>query len=339
MLDHTSALWPSLAHRRLFLTGGTGFIGRWLVETFRHANREFNLNASLTILSRNPPASHDPSIAWCTGDIRTFAFPPGDFSHIVHGATDVLPAASDPRQRLDLWASIVDGTRRLAEFAAQARTERLLLLSSGAVYGAQPPGLTHIPEDFPGAPQLGEARYEYGEGKRGAEFLCWLAAEQSGLAATSARLFALSGPGLPMDGVFALGNFVRDALRQEPIRISGDGSAIRSYLYAADLAIWLWTLLLRGTSQRAYNVGSEDARSIGDLAQLVSATLGPVPVQIEARPGQAANRYVPSTLRARSELNLHSWIGLEDGLLRMASWNKNKSRAAGVNRRRGFCTT
>jgi dTDP-glucose 4,6-dehydratase len=219
--------------------------------------------------------------------------------------------------------TIVGGTRRVLDFASCAGVRKVLLLSSGAVYGTQPPDMAAIPEDYPGAPQPRDRRFAYGEGKRVAESLCCAAADRTGWEAKVARCFTFAGPRLPLDGPFAIGNFVRDALARRPIRVRGDGSAIRSYLYASDLAAWLWTILFRGCPDRAYNVGSDWAISIADLARTVAAILpGGVPVEIVAPGGGQTplQRYVPDIGRAAAELGLRVRVPLEEAIRRMAAW-------------------
>jgi dTDP-glucose 4,6-dehydratase len=133
-----------------------------------------------------------------------------------------------------------------------------------------------------------------------------------------------------LDNHFAVGNFIRDALLGGPIRVAGDGTPYRSYLYAADLAIWLWWILLRGESCRPYNVGSEESISIGDLARTVAGLCQPeasVLVAQEAVPGRPVERYVPSTQRARGELGFQERVGLRDAIERTMAWNAQQATA------------
>ncbi|MEI6501005.1 MAG: NAD-dependent epimerase/dehydratase family protein, partial [Armatimonadota bacterium] len=140
------------------------------------------------------------------------------------------------------------------------------------------------------------------------------------------------GPYLPLDANFAIGNFVRDALGGGPIRIRGDGTPYRSYLYAADLAVWLWTIMDRGEPARAYNVGSDEAISIGELAAMVAAQFATAPdIEIAQTPvpGSPAARYVPSTTRACEELGLQAEIGVREGLRKMVEWHiRQQARSA-----------
>jgi len=226
-----------------------------------------------------------------------------------------------------MFDTIVEGTRRTLTLAREAKANTYVLLSSGAVYGRQPASLTHIPEDYNGSPDLGDARSAYGEGKRAAEVLAAIEADRTGLSVRVARCFAFVGPHLPLDIHFAIGNFVRDAMTRGPIKIQGDGSAIRSYLYMADLAIWLWTLALNPSARGAYNVGSEQPLSILEVARLVAEVCAPgMPIEVLGKPvrGASVHRYVPSTERARSELGLEERVAVREGVRRLARWQSHQ---------------
>jgi dTDP-glucose 4,6-dehydratase len=236
-------------------------------------------------------------------------------------ATEAGPGFSQPAS----FRTAVHGTERVLAFAAAHGVRTLLLTSSGAVYGPQPSDCERISEDYAGGPRLDQFNAGYAEGKRAAEYLCSVAAAETGLEVKIARCFAFVGPLLPLDGVFAIGNFIRDALERDRIEVSGDGTARRSYLYAADLAVWLWAILDLGESVRPYNVGSEEDVSIADLALRVVREVRPgLPVEIgsEAAPGAPVARYVPSTRRARTELDLSEWVDLDDAIRRTAEWHR-----------------
>jgi dTDP-glucose 4,6-dehydratase len=254
--------------------------------------------------------------------VRTFEFPPGEFSHVIHAASEESTKlnAANPLLMVD---TLVEGTRQALEFARFSGAKAFLLTSSGAVYGRQPAELLHIPEEYAGGPDPLSARAAYAEGKRAAELLCAVYARQHGIEPKIARGFAFIGPYLPLDGHFAAGNFVRDGIRGGPINVQSDGTPYRTYLYAADLAIWLWTILFRGAPGRAYNVGSEEAISIAGLAAAVAAAFDPPPpVRIAGTPtpGKPVERYVPSVQRAQSELQLRAWVSLPEAIRRTVRW-------------------
>jgi dTDP-glucose 4,6-dehydratase len=337
VLTHTRELWEELRGQRLFITGGTGFFGMWLLESFAHANDALKLNASAVVLTRDPvvfarKAPHltvRPDLEFIQGDIRNFAFPTGQFTHVIHAATEASAKLNTeaPQEMLD---TIIAGTRRVLDFAAQCGARKLLLTSSGAVYGRQPPELTHVPESYSGAPDPLLSGSAYGEGKRVAEHLCAVHAARHGYEVKIARCFAFIGPHLPLDAHFAIGNFIRDGLAGGPIRVNGDGSPFRSYLYVADLAVWLWTILFRGANARAYNVGSEEALNIRQIAELVAAQFQPpVPVQVSRtpEPEKTDEHYVPSTQRAQRELGLTQEIEPCSAILKTLRWQQNTNAA------------
>ena len=261
------------------------------------------------------------------GDARSFAFPDGRFTHIVHAASDSSPLR-DQDSRRRLFDTIVVGTRHALEFARASGARRLLFTSSGAIYGRQPADLELTSEDYTGGPDPAAVGSVYGEAKRAAEMLCALNAGPT-LHPVIARLFAFIGPYLPLDANFAAGNFVQDALTGGPIRIAGDGTPYRSYLYASDLALWLWTLLVDGQSARPYNVGSAEPVSIRELAERISRAAGGLRIEVarEPVPDAAPERYVPSVRRAEEELGLRVAVSLDDAIQRTLAWHRGRVTA------------
>ena len=340
ILDHTRELWEELRGERIFITGGTGFFGCWLLESFCYANEHLNLGAKALVLTRSPTtfvqkvphlAGH-PAVALQTGNILDFHFPEGNFTFVIHAATEASAALNNADPLL-MFNTIVQGTARTLEFARSHGAKKMLFTSSGAVYGRQPAELTHIPETYQGAPDPLDPESAYGEGKRAAELLCALAAHQYEMEIKIARCFAFVGPYLPLDAHFAIGNFIHDALQGSPIHVNGDGRPYRSYLYAADLAIWLWTILFKGQSCQPYNVGSEAALTINELAETVANVVNPaIAIQVARKPDptKPADRYVPSVERAREQLGLQDWVHLPEAIRRTADW-KNISASSENN--------
>ena len=336
--DAVGDVWADLKHARLFMTGGTGFIGCWLLDALRHADTRLGLGLHVTVLTRDPNAFHRkaPHLAsyegfrFVAGDVSDFTSPDGSFSHLIHAATDASAELNekDPRK---MFGTVVEGTRRALDFAVEKKVPRCLFLSSGAVYGEQPAAVTHIPESYTGAPDPVDPANVYAEGKRTAELLCGLYQKTGSLDCKIARCWAFCGPYLPLDQHFAIGNFIGDVLAGRPIQIKGDGSPRRSYLYAADLAVWLWTILFRAPALVPFNVGSAHDVSISELAQTVASTLDPqteIRVARQAVAGASPRRYVPCIDRAQQVLGLRQIVGLEECIRRTAKWHSTPDALA-----------
>ena len=286
--------WESLRGARILVTGGTGFIGSWLVESFAKANRELSLNAQMHILTRHhslaAPCYYPKGVKPHQGDVRILhelgCLP--ELTHIIHAAcpADAKFTAEHPEE---LWSIIVDGTRSVLSYANKHCLDaRILYLSSGSA--------VHRPWE------------PYGEGKRAAEMLC----RMSGLQTVIARPFALVGPGLPLDKHYAIGNFIRMALEGGPVKVEGGLLVYRSYLYASDLTTCLWNLLLRGPICEPVDVGSDERLSIYDLACLVARLLK-VEVDVTNKAPQPYDNYLP-------ENPAHASVHLEEAILKTARW-------------------
>lgn len=315
----------------LLLTGGTGFFGRsllrrWLLEQSKGA-AQAPPGLGVTVISRDPRTflarypefAGLPWLRFHAGDIGDPTSLPraGGFTHILHAAADsTLGPRLSPLERF--W-QIVTGTRNLLDLGVRVGAKRLLMVSSGGVYGPQPPDLPSLSEDWPGSPDPRDPANAYSLGKRAAEHLCALYQDAFGIEVIIARCFAFVGRDLPLDVHFAIGNFIRDALNCDAIEVAGDGSPLRTYLDQDDLANWLLTLLRHGRPGEVYNVGSDEVISIGELANLVRDLLAPgKPVRIlgQAGIGQGRNRYIPDIRKAQRELGLSVSIPLDEAIRR-----------------------
>lgn len=325
----------------LLITGGTGFFGRALIrhlesERITHGSLPFD---QITILSRSPDKfrlsypelSNLPWIRWHVGDVLTLESLPqqGSYHYILHAAADSTDAAAlTPLQK---YRQIVDGTENMLKFATAHGTCRFLLTSSGGAYGPQSADMEAIPEAYNGMPDPLNPSNAYSVAKRMAEQLCALYAQTHGLQTVVARCFAFVGPDLPLNMHFAIGNFIRDAMLAESITVQGDGSPLRSYLDQRDLAHWLLSILFQGQAGHAYNVGSDRAVSIQELAHTVRDLIAPhKPVHVMGIPNLASqrNRYIPCIDKARNELGLRVTIALEDAIQFAASAHLGEGRTS-----------
>ena len=318
-----------LVNKPLVITGASGFVGTWLTLSWVSARKKLNGSGRLLLTSRNPQSllqltnviDPESPISVLSSDIRNLVIP-NDFSNgnLVHAATPASAAlnSSDPALMLKI---IVDGQERVLGEAIRT-SNRVLFLSSGAVYGRQPLDLGQLTETWEGAPLISDSRSAYHEGKRVAELMGNISSEKQGLHFVTARLFAFVAPFLPLGTHFAVGNFLRDAHTSNQIEIQSGGGSIRTYLYATDLCSSLWALQERGLSGRVYNVGSEEEITIRELATQVAA-LATQEAKVVVRGIDTfdnMSRYVPSIERLGREMNIYQSVTLQEALLRTSTW-------------------
>lgn len=310
---------------RILITGGTGFLGSWIVAALLRANQEMSLGCKIVLVTRNPasvPLVEEHGLTIVQSDVRSLASV-GTFDLVIHGAaSSSAPFGIGDGAPSEMAATIVEGSQSVIAAATKSHA-KVLFLSSGAVYGTQ---YGAVSENVLTGPDPLDPKVTYGHAKRLAESLFVVATAAGDLDAVIARLFAFVGPRLPLDAHYAAGNFIRDVLEKRTIQIAGDGRPRRSYLYAGDLAEWCWAIVSRGVKGTAYNVGSPEPITISDLARRI-ANLGetPVEVQINGMAGSdQAPWYVPTITRAESELGLRPRTELDVALRKYHAWNKNR---------------
>ena len=330
-LDGSVPLLEPLRGGRLLVTGGTGFVGTWLAELCAYLNDAHGFGLHLTLLARDTDgfqvsAAHlaeREELTLLRGDVRNLREIPSDVSWIIHaGATpDNRVHNTDP---LRVAETITSGTRAVLEAAVRLpNLNGFLNLSSGLVYGPQPPDCDFVSEkDFFGFDPSAFGAV-YAESKRLAETLCFAYANQQRIRVVNARPFAFIGPYQHLDRPWAINNFIRDGLHGGPIRILGDGETVRSYLYPADMAVWLLAILASGRSGESYNLGSSEAITLQSAAQMVSDLLPSRPAVTASaaaiRPS-GHSRFVPDTAKA-AKLGLSSHFGFTTAIRRTLQWN------------------
>ena len=318
--------WKSLKGEKIFLTGSTGFFGKWLLESLAQANNILDLNVSAVVLTRNlnevlfKELINNPSIEFYKGDIRDFKFPTGDFKYIIHGATTSAFETyynQDPLIKHDI---ITNGTRRVLEFAKLTNCNNFLYLSSASAYGRQLMNKSKLSEELNTAPLTNDKNFDFsvlGESKRIAELFTTIYSQKHNINTSIARCFSFVGPFIPINIHYAIGNFIRDALIKKNITINGSGNSYRSYMYMTDLTIWLWTILFQGANCEIYNVGSDEEINIKDLANRIKKILNTnINIIVNHDPNSIDTRYIPDISKIKKNLKLNISINLNKSITR-----------------------
>lgn len=295
----------------LLIIGGSGFFGKSILDAFqRGVLNRWNIDNVIAVarsaerLRLEAPHLISPRVELHSVDIATAdTLPPADF--VIHAAasTDVSRYHSQP---LAERQNILGGTLNYCRMAKKFHVgSKIVYVSSGAVYGSQPPDLDRITEDYAAGSldELPAGKRDYASAKRDAEEAVRQLG-QCGLSVSIARCFAFVGSWLPLDQHFAIGNFIGDGLRGRPILVKAQNCVYRSYMYVDDLVEWLMTIGAHAQPQSPiYNVGSDEAVLMGELAGLVSCEFG-VPAHVPPVTDAKADRYVPSIEKAKQELGV-----------------------------------
>ena len=314
-----------LLGKKVFITGGTGFFGKSLLDFFKGND----INVEVTVLSRNPDkfistySELAQDVNFIKGDIIDIPKVRDKYDFIIHAAAMVTGGDCNNKE-FSIVDEIITGTRNILEFANDSQASRILNISSGAVYGRQPEDVEYFVEEYLGAPDTSNPVSAYGEGKRVSELLCAINKENTGLEYVNARCFSFVGKYLPLDSHFAIGNFIGNGLKNENLMIKGNGTPLRSYMYTDDLVVWLMTLLLLGSNGQSYNVGSDKSYSIKEVAHYVSQFFpnSNVIIEHEAEVGLSATRYIPSVEKCKNQLGLNIEFNLIDSIRKTVEYLK-----------------
>ncbi len=343
-----------MAGGSLLVTGGGGFLGYYLVQAVLHWNRTRRARGAIDVTvydnyMRGVPAwleglRNEPGLTIVRQDmIRPLPSPMPHFDWIVHAAGIASPIyyRAHPLECMD---ANITGLRNLLDYAvaegAAGRPVRgFLFYSSSEIYGDPAADSIPTPETYRGNVSCTGPRACYDESKRYGETLCVAFAGQHGVRVKMARPFNNYGPGLKITDGRVLPDYARDVLAGRDIVMLSDGSPTRTFCYASDAITGYYKVLVRGRPGEAYNVGIDKPEiSMARLAEIVRDTaselFGYGGRVVLGKPQQAdylvdnPNRRCPVIDKARSELDYHPRVHVEEGIYRSLVWYHHNRTAA-----------
>lgn len=310
ILSKTEHHFRNLDGSSFLLTGGTGFVGSWVLQFLTYASTSLKVNFSLDVVSRKSTlfsnASYQP-IKSIQHDLRSpIDFDDKDYSHVLFASTPSNPATGGLDSDL-VSESTVMGTRNLLEMLDRRNNHvKYVNTSSGAVKKMINPAIA----------QNQNINDVYAAAKREAEKFLEESSCNSRVNFCSPRLYTFAGPGIALDAHFAIGNFIRDAMSGRDVLVKGSPETIRSFLHPIDMTIQLLECWFADDRPKFPDIGSFSPIKMSDLAYVVSNSLGNGKVKILDET-QASSIYIPDN--PTYPLN-YQYIDLEQSIDRWASW-------------------
>lgn len=316
-----------LTNKRIFITGGTGFVGKNLLKFL--IDHDITPK-QVTILTRNaqkfkqkyPELSNNEWLDFEQADIRNLQWNNQKYDYFIHAATSVVEQSTSEK----LFDEIVNGTKQALLFAKQAGVKSFINISSGAVYQLNQE-LVGLTEDSPLITELDNPKNTYAIAKISGEHLAYLASNSTEMKVTTLRCFCFAGAYLD-PAHFVLGEFVLTALSNEDIVVHAGTGIYRSYLAVSDLARQIYEMLIISTTRTSnyevYNLGSDRAINLHDLASLVVKTLDSKSRVITPNPSATSVNYYIPNIECISTIMQIQYNSLENIILSTAEYYKSK---------------
>jgi UDP-glucuronate decarboxylase len=325
-------LQDALAGCTLLLTGGGGFLGRYIFATAEYLNRTV-LSEPLRIIALDnflvsePQTDNGPNLRFIKHDVITPFECDEHLDYVVHAAGIASPYhyRAYPLETLEVATT---GTKNMLELARK-NGAKLLFFSSSEIYGDPDPAHVPTPESYRGNVSTQGPRACYDESKRLGETLCYIYHQYSGVSCNAVRPFNVYGPGMQESDYRVLPNFASRIKADQPINIYGNGQQTRTYCYVTDAIIGFLRVLLNGVPGEVYNVGNPSPElSVNELADRIEVALGrSVKRNLieypDSYPADEPQRRCPDIRKARLQVAFAPQVGLEEGLKRFFSWTQD----------------
>ena len=269
--------WNMYRNKTILVTGATGRLGRYVVETLVDVDLKYNLNLRVVGMARNIQKAKDvfgellefPNVSFIYQDVNTPIEYKGNVEYIFHTAGPAAPLDFKTSAVNTLWAH-VNGTHNVLEFAVAHKTKKVFYVSTVEIYGNWTSDEKIKEEDMGPMPNL-QARACYPEAKRLCETMLSCYKANYGIDFCGARFCHTLGAGILLDDGRAFAEFIDCSIKGTDIILHSDGSAMRTYTYTPDAINAVFIIMERGESGYIYNVAAtENLISIRDLASLIA---------------------------------------------------------------------
>lgn len=258
--------WTSLSKKTILISGGTGFIGSFIIDVIRYRNKKYNMNTRVISLSRKGGMSNE-TVKYLKTDIVNDILVENSIDYILHLASNTHPKqyGEDP---VGTITTNVLGCNNLLKLAKEKQA-KFLLASSVEIYGQ---GINKpIDEKYCGYIDCNNARSGYNEAKRTCEALCQSYKQQYGVEIEIVRLARVFGADKKHD-TKAMSQFMDRAVSGKDIILKSKGNQRFSYCYIADAASGIFAVLLSGVDGEAYNISDEDdGETLGGYAEYMAS--------------------------------------------------------------------
>ncbi len=303
------------------ITGGCGFLGSHLTEFLLNKGfRVIVMDSLITGTMENIEHIHGKNLLFIKHDITNYVHVKGDLDYIFHFASPASPVdyLEFPIQTLKVGSL---GTHKALGLAKE-KGARLLLASTSEVYGD--PLVHPQKEEYWGNVNPIGPRGVYDEAKRFAESLAMAYHRYHGVETRIVRIFNTYGPRMRLFDGRAIPTFLRQALKNEPISVFGDGGQTRSFCYVSDLIEGIFRLMMSDYSDPV-NIGNPVEMSIKDLAtKLIELTNSKSELIFRSLPVDDPKVRQPDTTRARTILDWKPEVSLDEGLEKTAKWMREE---------------
>ena len=330
IITRTRDILDQLANKHIVLTGGRGFLGRYLTEIFFKYNEILDKPIKLTVID-NLSVSGKLGITW--PNYSNFKFIKADASKKIHLGKDVdfiVHAAgiaspyyyrSKPLETLDV---AVNGLRNVLNSASE-NNAKIIFFSSSEIYGDPDPKFVPIKETYRGNVNTMGPRACYDEGKRLGETLCYIYKNSFNVDINIIRPFNIYGPGMQQNDYRILPNFASNIKCNIPLNIYGSGNQTRTYCYITDAIVGFLKVILNGVSGEVYNIGnSKPEISVIELFEIIQkifpSTQRSNVDYPDSYPADEPQRRCPDISKAQNHLNFIPNVDIEDGIKRFLTW-------------------